>query len=232
MRVATSMDVASEMGGKIENSFGGVNEDETWGKPAQWCDYSGPVAGRKVGIAIMDHPGNWRHPSRYHVRNYGLMTANPFALSYYYDDQTLDGSMTIPAGGESIFRYRLLVHEGVRRYRLRRRPLPRLHQPTHGADRRLAPATHLQRVERRRGLGPAASACLGQLLGANRMPPPPDVTPRLSSSRAPTLRHPERPSIPSSRAPCPSSTHPELAEGSLPQARRSVWARDPSASSG
>jgi hypothetical protein len=112
VRVATSMDVASGLGGKIENSFGGTNENETWGKPAHWCDYSGPVNGRQVGIAIMDHPGNLRHPTGWHVRNYGLMTANPFAESYYKNNPSLDGSYTIPAGGELVFRYRLLVHRG------------------------------------------------------------------------------------------------------------------------
>ncbi|MHB0876820.1 MAG: DUF6807 domain-containing protein [Anaerolineae bacterium] len=112
VRVATSMDVASGLGGKIENSFGGINEDETWGKPAHWCDYSGPVKGRQVGITVMDHPNNLRHPTGWHVRNYGLMTANCFAESFYKNDQTLDGSYTIPAGGELVFRYRLLVHRG------------------------------------------------------------------------------------------------------------------------
>ena len=53
VRVATSMDAAR--GGKIENSYGGVNEKETWGKRAEWCDY--PDRSRQaVGIAVMDHP--------------------------------------------------------------------------------------------------------------------------------------------------------------------------------
>jgi len=112
VRVATSMDVASGLGGKIENAFGGINEDETWGKPAHWCDYSGPVKGRRVGIAIMDHPSNLRHPTGWHVRNYGLMTANCFADSYYKNDPSLDGSYTIASGDELVFRYRLLIHKG------------------------------------------------------------------------------------------------------------------------
>ncbi|HTL52472.1 MAG TPA: PmoA family protein, partial [Planctomycetota bacterium] len=71
VRVATTMDGAK--GGRIENSYGGVGEAETWGKPAQWCDYSGLVSGKHVGIAIFDHPFNLRHPTCWHVRDYGLM---------------------------------------------------------------------------------------------------------------------------------------------------------------
>ena len=48
VRVTPSMDVKSELGGKIENANGGKNEDETWGKRAAWCDYTGPVNDKTV----------------------------------------------------------------------------------------------------------------------------------------------------------------------------------------
>ena len=59
IRVAESMEVRSGKGGKIENAIGGVNEDETWGKRAAWCHYTGPVNGNRVGVAIMDHPDSF-----------------------------------------------------------------------------------------------------------------------------------------------------------------------------
>ncbi|MBI2191195.1 MAG: PmoA family protein [Planctomycetes bacterium] len=110
VRVATSMDVTS--GGRIQNSFAGLNEPETWGKPSHWCDYSGLVDGKKVGIAVFDHPSNFRHPTTWHVRNYGLMTANPFGLSHFTGNKSRDGSHELPAGGQLVFRYRLFVHKG------------------------------------------------------------------------------------------------------------------------
>ena len=113
VRVATTMD--GDKGGRIENSFGGIGEAETWGKPAHWCDYSGPVAGpdgqmKHVGIAVFDHPFNLRHPTPWHVRNYGLMTANPFGHSYYKSGLLQDGSYTLPAGETLTFRYRVYLH--------------------------------------------------------------------------------------------------------------------------
>jgi hypothetical protein len=110
IRVASSMDAAKD--GTIVNSYGGTNEAETWGKRAQWCDYTGPVNGKTVGIAICDHPENFRYPTYWHVRNYGLMTANPFGLSHFLKDKTLDGSYRLEAGGALRFRYRVLFHAG------------------------------------------------------------------------------------------------------------------------
>jgi len=110
VRVATSMDVP--MGGRIENSFRGIDENETWGKRAHWCDYTGVVHGKQVGIAILDHPDNFRYPTYWHVRNYGLMTANPFGLSYFTGDKENDGTHVLAAGKELAFKYRLLAHKG------------------------------------------------------------------------------------------------------------------------
>ncbi len=110
VRVTTPM--RADRKGRIENSNGGIGEKETWGKAAAWCDYSGPVGSNVVGIAVFDHPSSFRHPTYWHVRNYGLMTSNPFALSYYYDDKSKDGSHTLKAGEELKFSYRVYMHEG------------------------------------------------------------------------------------------------------------------------
>ena len=110
VRMASSIDVPR--GGRIVNSYGGINEQETWGKKAHWCDYYGPTEGRVAGIAIFDHPDNLRHPTNWHVRNYGLMTANCFGLSYFYRDKDIRGDYTLKAGGTLVFKYRVYVHDG------------------------------------------------------------------------------------------------------------------------
>jgi len=110
VRVASSMDVVN--GGRIENSYGGINEDETWGKRAHWCDYSGPVGGSWIGLAMFDDPRNLRHPTYWHVRDYGLMTANPFGISYFTGDPGKDGTFIVKERECSKFRYRVLIHNG------------------------------------------------------------------------------------------------------------------------
>lgn len=112
VRVAPSMDVRAGLGGKIENANGGRNEDETWGKRAAWCDYTGPVNEKTVGITIMDHPDSFRHPTYWHVRNYGLMTANPFGLSHYYGDPKRRGWHVLSPGESLVGIYRFYVHKG------------------------------------------------------------------------------------------------------------------------
>lgn len=110
LRVATSMEAGRS--GRIENSLGGINETETWGKRASWCDYSGPVGDHLVGIAVFDHPSNLRYPTYWHVRDYGLMTANPFGLSFFVGEGA-DGSYVLPGGEHLCFRYRILIHAGA-----------------------------------------------------------------------------------------------------------------------
>jgi hypothetical protein len=108
-RVASALDVPR--GGRIENVYSGINEGETWGRAAHWCDYSGVVDGQPVGIAILDHPLSFRSPTHWHVRDYGLMTANPFGYAAYTNG-VKEGSHDLPAGDSLRFRYRLVLHLG------------------------------------------------------------------------------------------------------------------------
>jgi len=102
--------------GRIALSTGvtssGKGDEKAWGKRGDWCDYSGPVDGRTVGIAIFDHPSNPRHPTSWHVREYGLFAANPFGLHDFEKQPAGAGNLTIPAGKSVTFKYRFYLHEG------------------------------------------------------------------------------------------------------------------------
>lgn len=113
IRVAETMRVKGKVGkGHIVNSEG-VRDGETWGKRAKWCDYYGPVEGKTVGVAMFDHPQNPRHPTWWHVRDYGLFAANPFGIHDFEKlaDKT-KGNWVLPAGQSATFRYRFYFHEG------------------------------------------------------------------------------------------------------------------------
>jgi hypothetical protein len=97
--------------GRIINDSG-ETDDQAWGRPARWVDYSGTIDQRKVGVAILDHPDNLRHPTRWHARDYGLMAANPFGLHDFAGEAPGSGDHTIPAGDSLSFRYLLVLHEG------------------------------------------------------------------------------------------------------------------------
>jgi hypothetical protein len=112
VRVASSMEAQREGGGAIVNGLGGVGEAETWGKRAPWCDYSGPVGGGVYGIALMDHPRNPRFPTYWHVRAYGLMTANCVGRHHFTNDPGNRWDLPIAAGESRTWRYRVLVHHG------------------------------------------------------------------------------------------------------------------------
>ena len=125
LRVATALDAQPRKGkepqpstGKLVNAQGGTGEPNVWGKRSEWVDYSGQIDGEPVGIVMMDHPGNPRHPTYWHSRGYGLHSINPFGVSDFLNDKTQNGSMTLEPGQHARFRYRVIVHPGVSPSRL------------------------------------------------------------------------------------------------------------------
>ena len=87
-------------------------EGQVWGHRANWVDYAGEIEGEKLGIAILDHPENPRHPTYWHSRSYGLFAANIFGLHDFLNDKSANGSMTIEPGQPQRFRYRVIIHGG------------------------------------------------------------------------------------------------------------------------
>jgi hypothetical protein len=112
LRIADSMRVDAKKGGHIVNSNGKENGD-AWGLPARWVDYTGPVDGETVGIAIMSHPKSFHPLPRWHVRTYGLFAANPFGQKDFPDPAAAkQGEYTLKKGDSITMRYRVILHRG------------------------------------------------------------------------------------------------------------------------
>ena len=104
----------------ITNALGDVGEPTLWGKPAAWCDYSGPLPDKGTrGITIFDTPTNLRYPTSWHVRAYGLMGANCFGWHYFSEKEynkpllaSNNGDYLLKNGEKLTFKYRVYVHSG------------------------------------------------------------------------------------------------------------------------
>ena len=114
IRVATPLRVgASGKGdlpsgsGTILDSAGRKNEEEVWGNSAEWCDYTGTIAGRHVGITIFSHPDNFR-PSRHHARDYGFVAANPFGRKAFGKGEASE--FVVKPGEKLRLRFGIWVH--------------------------------------------------------------------------------------------------------------------------
>jgi hypothetical protein len=95
--------------GTILDSQGRKNGDQVWGNSADWCDYSGTIAGQRDGITLFCHPKNLR-PSWFHARDYGLLEANPFGRQAFGKGEK--SSVLISPGEKLRLRYGLLIHSG------------------------------------------------------------------------------------------------------------------------
>ncbi|MFK5923292.1 MAG: PmoA family protein [Verrucomicrobiota bacterium] len=72
------------------------------GKPARWVDlYLDGEDGKNGGVVIMDHPGNFRHPSPWHV------AAMPHE---FHHAPLFEGPFTLDAGKKMHFDFRIVIH--------------------------------------------------------------------------------------------------------------------------
>jgi hypothetical protein len=105
IRIATPL--SEKNGGTVQNSDGLTGAKNTWGKTAAWCDYSGMLSNRLVGITVMAHPENFR-PSWMHSRDYGLIVANPFGQKAFTKGEP--SSIPVKRGETFTLRFAAFIH--------------------------------------------------------------------------------------------------------------------------
>lgn len=108
VRVATQ--ISEKNGGVITSSTGAESATETWGRAADWCDYSGTLNGQRVGITSMAHPANIRK-SWWHNRDYGVFVANPFGRAAM--KQGDKSAVTVKRGETLRLRFGAVIHAGA-----------------------------------------------------------------------------------------------------------------------
>jgi hypothetical protein len=100
--------------GHLTNAEGKVGEkNNVWGYHSAWCDYSGPVGDRTVGVTILASPRN-PYPTAWHSRAYGLMAANPFGRDRSGFPATRGNKelVKLAKGDHLKLRYGVLLHQG------------------------------------------------------------------------------------------------------------------------
>jgi hypothetical protein len=85
------------------NAYGATDERGCWSLPSHWMDYYGPVRDETVGFAIFDNPQNFRYPTTWHVRGYGLFAPNCWMFKPDHH---------LPEGESLTFRWRVTVYTG------------------------------------------------------------------------------------------------------------------------
>jgi hypothetical protein len=107
LRLATPFEIAH--GGRLLNAEGLTQWDRLRGARSAWVDSIATIDGEQVGVAVMDAPTNFRFPTPWHVREYALVFASPFA-SQTYAPSAPDFSKALQSGEELTLRYRILIH--------------------------------------------------------------------------------------------------------------------------
>ncbi len=107
VRVATPLCVKGGSG-EIRSSEGKRNEKEAWGRQADWCDYRGRIDDAQIGLLLVPHPKNFRR-SWFHVRDYGLMVANPFAQNAFTGGEK--SRLEIKPGEKLRLRFAIWLHQ-------------------------------------------------------------------------------------------------------------------------
>jgi hypothetical protein len=106
--------------GRYFSSNGDETAKNVWGKRARWVALQGIRKKKVVGVAILNHPASINYPTYWHVRKYGLFSANPLGQgdfqrqSKYKKNPVQPLRLTLKQGQKVHFRFLVVVYEGIR----------------------------------------------------------------------------------------------------------------------
>jgi hypothetical protein len=108
--------------GRYFSSNGDETAKKVWGKRARWVALQGVRKDKVVGIAILNHPASINYPTYWHVRGYGLFSANSLGQGdfqrqrpkSYRKNKVIPLHLTLEPGETVHFRFLVIVYEGMR----------------------------------------------------------------------------------------------------------------------
>ena len=108
--------------GRYFSSNGDETAKNVWGKRARWVALQGVRQDKVVGVAILNHPASINYPTYWHVRNYGLFSANPLGQGdfqrqqprKYRRNKVMPLQLKLDKGETAHFRFLVIVYEGLR----------------------------------------------------------------------------------------------------------------------
>jgi len=108
--------------GRYFSSNGDETAKNIWGKRARWVALQGVREGKAVGVAIFNHPESINYPTYWHVRNYGLFSANPLGQAdfqkgqpkQYRKNKIIPLRLTLEKDETAHFRFLVIIYEGIR----------------------------------------------------------------------------------------------------------------------
>lgn len=108
--------------GRYFSSNGDETAKNIWGKRARWVALHGLRQGKIVGVAILNHPASINYPTYWHVRDYGLFSANPLGQGdfqrqrprQYRKNKVIPLRLTLEPGETAHFRFLVIIYEGMR----------------------------------------------------------------------------------------------------------------------
>lgn len=102
--------------GKYFDSDGNIGEPNIWGKKAAWVRLEATEGGKKIGIAILNHPASTLFPTYWMARGYGLFSANPLGQMDFLKGRNIPNpqplNFTLYPDQSALFRFRMIIYEG------------------------------------------------------------------------------------------------------------------------
>lgn len=114
MRLARTLEEKGYTGHYI-NAEGLETSAKLWGKQSDWVALTGSVKGKSgdedVTVAIFSRPDSFNHPPRWHARDYGLFTVNPWGRKGY-DEKAKPMATPLKKGETQHLVYRIAIYDG------------------------------------------------------------------------------------------------------------------------